>query len=101
MLLSLSVDLLGVVAKQFIAVLRWGPADAKLQLLVQMLRQVVQSADIADPIGLNGGSQARDHTIWNETFVLETTVIQRVQTVVRRQVMLLDRYVLPERVPLL
>ena len=38
LLLSLSVNLLGIVAKQFtITVLRRGPIDAKLQLLVQVL----------------------------------------------------------------
>jgi len=39
LLLSLGVNLLGVVAKQFtVAVLRWRPVDAELQLFVQMLR---------------------------------------------------------------
>jgi len=39
LLLSLRVNLLGVVAKQFtIAVLRWRPVDTELQLFLQMLR---------------------------------------------------------------
>lgn len=39
LLLSLGVNLLGIVAKQFaIAVLRWWPVDAELQLFIQMLR---------------------------------------------------------------
>lgn len=56
-----------------------------------MLGWVVQTADVTDPIGRNGRTQPRDHSIWNEAFVIETTVIQRIQTGILGQVMLLDR----------
>lgn len=102
LLLRLSVNLLWIAAKQFpIAMLRWGPVHAELQLFVQMLGPVVQTTDVTDPIGWDGRSQTGNHPIRNETLVLETTIIQRIQTAVLGQMMLLDWDTLSKRIPLL
>ena len=102
LLLSLSVNLLWVTAKQFpIAMLRRGPVHTKLQLFVQMLGRVGQTTDVTNPIGWDGRSQTGNHPIRNETLVLETTIIQRIQTTVLGQMMLLDWDVLSKRIPLL
>ena len=101
LLLSLSVNLLWITAKQLpVPMLRWRSVDAELQLFVQMLGQVVQT-NVPDPIGWDGRSQTGNHPIRNETLVLEATIIQRIQTAVWGQMMLLDWDILSKRIPLL